>query len=114
MARLDAAISSLFLAKAVLCYGARYQAAHDMMTTTGFCYACDLHQAALHNQRVGWVERSDSHQSLRGSAMGVAEPVITARAQLRSSLGARSRDLLALLILRCYVATYPNNPFPGT
>jgi len=30
------AISSLFLAKAVLGYGARYQAAHDMMTTTGF------------------------------------------------------------------------------
>jgi hypothetical protein len=36
MARLDAATSSLFHAKAVLGYSARYQAAHDMMTTTGF------------------------------------------------------------------------------
>jgi hypothetical protein len=36
MACLDAAISLLFHAKAVLGYSARYQAAHDMMTTTGF------------------------------------------------------------------------------
>jgi hypothetical protein len=36
MARLDAAISFLFHAKAVLGYSAHYQAAHDMMPTTGF------------------------------------------------------------------------------
>jgi hypothetical protein len=36
MACLDAAISFLFHAKAVFGYSARYQAGHDMMTTTGF------------------------------------------------------------------------------
>jgi hypothetical protein len=63
MARLEAAISSLFHAKAVLGYSARYQAAHDVMTTTELLCAHDLPQAALHNQRAGWVERSETHHA---------------------------------------------------
>jgi hypothetical protein len=101
MARLDAATSSLFHAKAVLGYSARYQAAHDMMTTTGFCCARYLQQAALHNQCAGWMERlvrrsstseggSETHQSLCRDMMGFAS--------LNPS----------------YAAHYPNNPFPGT
>jgi len=49
-----------------------------------------LHQAALHNQCVGWVERSDTHQSRRRDMMGIAA--------LNPS----------------YTPHYPNNPFPGT
>jgi hypothetical protein len=63
--------------EAVLGYSAHYQAAHDMMPTTGFCRARRLQQAALYNQRAGWVERSDKYcaeacrcSSLRRNASG--------------------------------------------
>ena len=77
----------------MLGYGARYQAAHDMITTTGFCYARDLQQAALHNHCVGWLERRDTYQSLCCVVMGFA---------------------IALPILLALCFGYPSNPFPGT
>jgi hypothetical protein len=39
---------------------------------------------------VGWVERSETHQSLRGGVMGFAS------------------------LYPSYAARYPNSPFPGT
>jgi hypothetical protein len=47
--------------------------------------------SAKRNAPVGWVERSETHQSLRGEMMGIAS--------LHPSYAA---------------VNYPNSPFPGT
>ena len=79
-----------FFAKRCSATDAHYQAAHDVMPTTGFWRARNLQEAALHNRCVGWRNASDTYH---------------VSAQRLIDLAARNPS---------YTARYPNSPFPGT